>query len=134
MRALVSGKPILRPIYDYSQHTRSSKTVEVHPARIIILEGIMVLVDPTVRQLLDIKIFVDTDPDVRLIRRLLRDIKERGRSLDSVVKQYLETVRLMHMEFVEPSKRYADIIIPEGGFNKVAIDFIVTKAKSILHQ
>lgn len=134
IRTLLSGKPIQRPVYDFKQHIRSSKTVLIQPPRIIIIEGIMVLVDPGLREMLDIKIFVDTDPDVRFIRRLLRDINERGRTLDSVVNQYLNTVRLMNMEFVEPSKRYADIIIPEGGFNKVAIDFIVTKAKSILAQ
>ena len=134
IRTLLSGKPIQRPVYDFKQHIRSSKTVLIHLPRIIIIEGIMVLADPGLREMLDIKIFVDTDPDVRFIRRLLRDINERGRTLDSVVNQYLNTVRLMNMEFVEPSKRYADIIIPEGGFNKVAIDFIVTKAKSILEQ
>jgi uridine kinase len=130
--SLLHGEPAERPVYDFKQHNRSAQTVTILPARIIIIEGIMVLVDPALRDILDIKIFVDTDPDVRFIRRLLRDLNERGRTLDSVVNQYLNTVRLMHMEFVEPSKRYADIIIPEGGFNKVAIDFIVTKARSIL--
>jgi uridine kinase len=133
IRTLVRGNPVKRPVYDFKQHNRSTQTVTIYPARIIIIEGIMVLVDNALRDILDIKIFVDTDPDVRFIRRLMRDISERGRTLDSVVHQYLNTVRLMHMEFVEPSKRYADIIIPEGGFNKVAIDFIVTKARSILN-
>ncbi len=130
---LEKGVPIERPIYDYVTHTRLKETVKITPPRIIILEGIMVLESPLLRDLLDIKIFVDTDADVRFIRRLTRDIKERGRSLDSVIHQYLDVVRLMHLEFVEPTKRFADIIVPEGGFNKVAIDIILAKILSVLN-
>ncbi len=131
---LKQGIPIKRPVYDFKTHTRKKDTILVAPARIIILEGIMALVSPEVRNILDIKIFVDTDADVRFIRRLSRDITERGRTLDSVIHQYLDIVRLMHMEFIEPSKRFADIIVPEGGFNKVAIDVIASKIKSVLNQ
>ncbi|HRS00244.1 MAG TPA: uridine kinase, partial [Candidatus Sumerlaeia bacterium] len=110
------------------------ETILIKPAHVIIVEGILVLAHPELRKLLDIKIFVDTDPDVRFIRRLTRDVKERGRSVQSVIDQYLNVVRLMHMEFVEPSKRFADIIVPEGGFNQVAIDIIITKIRSILNE
>ncbi len=134
IKALREGKRIERPIYDYKTHTRSKETVTIHPAKIIIIEGIMVLVNPQLRELMDIKIFVDTDPDVRFIRRLTRDINERGRSIESVIKQYLDVVRLMHLEFVEPSKRYADIIVPEGGFNRVAVDIITAKIKSVINN
>jgi len=134
LASLRAGKSVERPIYCFATHTRLKETLLIKPARVIILEGIMVLANPEVRDLLDIKIFVDTDPDVRFIRRLSRDIKERGRSVQSVIDQYLKIVRLMHMEFVEPSKRFADIIVPEGGFNKVAIDLIVTKIRSIFHE
>lgn len=134
IRELRQGKSIQRPIYDYITHTRLKETVLIPPARIIIIEGIMVLVDPNLREELDIKIYVDTDPDVRFIRRLTRDIKERGRTMESVIRQYLDVVRLMHLEFIEPSKRFADIIVPEGGFNKVAIDIIVAKIKSVLSE
>ncbi|MCX7765560.1 MAG: uridine kinase, partial [Candidatus Sumerlaeia bacterium] len=134
IQALREGREIKRPIYDYKTHTRSKETVTIHPAKIIIIEGIMVLVNPQLRELMDIKIFVDTDPDVRFIRRLTRDINERGRSIDSVIRQYLDVVRLMHLEFVEPSKRYADIIVPEGGFNRVAVDIITAKIKSVINN
>ena len=129
---LKNGKDIEQPIYCFTTHTRLKETTPINPAHVIILEGIQVLVNEDVRNLLDIKVFVDTDPDVRFIRRLSRDIKDRGRSVQSVIDQYLKIVRLMHMEFVEPSKRKADIIIPEGGYNKVAVDFLVTKIRSIL--
>lgn len=132
--SLVQGQRVKRPIYDYHTHTRRKKTVNLESKRIIIIEGIMALVDPCLRERMDIKIYVDTDLDVRFIRRLERDIMERGRSVQSVIDQYLKVVRLMHMEFVEPSKRFADIIIPEGGFNKVAVDIISTKIKSILNE
>lgn len=134
IQALREGKQIERPIYDYKTHTRSKETVTIYPAKIIIIEGIMVLVNPQLRELMDIKIFVDTDPDVRFIRRLTRDINERGRSIESVIKQYLDVVRLMHLEFVEPSKRFADIIVPEGGFNRVAVDIITAKIKSVINN
>jgi uridine kinase len=129
---LKEGCQVQRPVYCFTTHLRLAETVPIKPAHVIILEGIMVLVNPDIRDLLDIKIFVDTDADVRFIRRLSRDIKERGRSVQSVIDQYLRIVRLMHMEFVEPSKRFADVIVPEGGFNKVAVDLIVTKIRSIL--
>ncbi len=132
LKQLMVGKPIERPVYSYMTHSRLKETVTIQPVRVVILEGIMVLVDPNLRELMDIKIYVDTDADVRFIRRLTRDIEERGRSVNSVIQQYVNVVRLMHMEFVEPSKRSANIIVPEGGYNEVAVDIIVTKIKSIL--
>jgi len=132
LSALREGDPIEMPIYNYALHARQKETIRVEPAPIIIVEGILVLAIASIRELLDVKVFVDTDADVRFIRRLNRDVRERGRSLQSVVDQYLNVVRMMHLEFVEPSKRYADIIVPEGGYNKVAIDFIVTKLKTLL--
>lgn len=132
LQGLLNGQAIEKPTYDFSIHNRVKKTITVEPRDIIILEGILILQEIELRELLDIKIYVDTDPDVRIIRRITRDMKERGRTLESVIDQYLDIVRPMHMQFVEPSKRYADIIIPEGGFNKVAIDIIVTKVQSIL--
>lgn len=134
LKKLVEGKSIQKPIYDFEKHNRKEETIKVEPKKIIILEGILVLYEKEVRDLLDIKIFVDTDSDVRVIRRILRDIKDRGRTLDSVILQYMETVRPAHLQFIEPSKRYADINIPEGGYNKVAIDLIVQKIKSILSE
>ncbi|MFH0794872.1 MAG: uridine kinase [bacterium] len=131
---LREGKAIQKPLYDYATHSRLAKTQRISPSKVIIVEGIMVLVNRDLRALLDIKIYVDTDPDVRFIRRLERDINDRGRTAESVIKQYLDVVRPMHLEFVEPSKRFADIIIPEGGFNKVAVDIIVTKLRSILRS
>jgi len=130
--ALGAGKTVEGPLYDFTTHTRQRETVSLHPAKVIVLEGIMVLVDPRVRERLDIKVFVDTDADVRFIRRMERDVTARGRTLDSVVHQYLNVVRPMHMQFVEPSKRMADIIVPEGGYNLVAVDIIVTKLRAIL--
>lgn len=129
---LTEGKTIEKPTYDYVNHTRSDITETCHPCDVLILEGLFVLEDEQIRDLLDIKIFVDTDADVRFIRRLVRDVKERGRSVDSVVSQYMDTVRPMHEQFIEPSKRYADIIIPEGGHNMVAIDLLTTKITSII--
>jgi uridine kinase len=131
---LLNNKPIEKPIYNFSKHTRETKTVTVYPKDIIILEGIMILEDQKLRELMDIKIFVDTDADVRIVRRITRDINERGRTLESVISQYLSTVRPAHLQFIEPSKRYADIIIPEGGYNKVAIDIMVSKVKSIIYE
>ncbi len=132
LKDLMDNKPIEKPIYDFEKHTRKEETITVEPKDIIILEGILILFEKEIRDLLDIKIFVDTDSDVRVIRRILRDIKDRGRTLDSVILQYMETVRPAHLQFIEPTKRYADIIIPEGGYNKVAIDIIVAKINSIL--
>lgn len=128
---LLNGEAIDKPMYDFEVHNRKKETLRVEPKDIIILEGIMILVEPEIRKMLDIKIFVDTDADVRIIRRIKRDIKERGRNIDSVIEQYINIVRPMHLEFVEPTKRYADIIIPEGGYNKVAIDIIIAKVKEI---
>lgn len=129
---LLNNKSIEKPVYDYAQHTRSSETILIEPKDVIILEGILVLEDERLRDLMDIKLFVDTDSDLRIIRRILRDINERGRTVDSVVEQYLNVVRPMHNQFIEPTKRYADVIIPEGGQNEVAIDLMVTKIKTIL--
>ncbi|MGG3842116.1 uridine kinase [Anoxybacillus kestanbolensis] len=131
---LLNYEPIDKPVYDYTLHTRSNEVIRVEPKDVIILEGILVLEDERLRNLMDIKVYVDTDADIRIIRRLLRDIKERGRMLESVIEQYVNVVRPMHNQFVEPTKRYADIIIPEGGHNHVAIDLMVTKIQTILEQ
>lgn len=132
LRQLLQRKPIEKPVYDYTQHTRSRETVTVEPRDVILLEGILILEDEGLRALMDIKVFVDTDADLRILRRLERDVKTRGRSLDSVIQQYLTTVRPMHQQFVEPSKRYADLIIPEGGYNQVAVDLLVNQIRTIL--
>ena len=129
---LLGREAIEKPIYNYAIHTRADETVRIEPKDVIILEGILVLEDQRLRELMDIKLFVDTDADLRIIRRLLRDINERGRTIDSVIEQYLTVVRPMHNQFIEPTKRYADVIIPEGGQNEVAIDLMVTKIKTIL--
>ncbi|MDF2592739.1 MAG: udk [Clostridia bacterium] len=132
LKQLLSGQAIEKPQYDFTVHNRKKETITVEPRDIILVEGILVLDSPKVRELMDIKIFVDTDADVRVIRRIMRDMNERGRTLESVINQYLEVVKPMHFEFVEPTKRYADIIIPEGGHNKVAIDIMVAKIKTII--
>ena len=129
---LMHRKPIEMPIYDFTEHTRSNETIHVEPADIIILEGILVLFNEDIRNLMDIKVYVDTDDDIRIIRRIQRDMVERGRSLDSIITQYLATVKPMYHQFVEPTKRYADIIVPEGGENQVAIDLLSTKIRDIL--
>jgi uridine kinase len=134
IKELLEYKPIEKPVYDYTIHTRSAETITVEPKEVIILEGILVLEDERLRDLMDIKIFVDTDADLRILRRIQRDIKERGRTIDSVVDQYIGVVRPMHNQFCEPSKKYADIIIPEGGQNFVAIDLMATKIQTILEQ
>ena len=134
LKDLIDLNVIEKPIYDFETHNRKKEAVKVEPRDIIIVEGILVLQDPKLRELLDIKIYVDTDADVRIIRRLLRDINERGRTVDSVINQYLTVVRPMHMQFIEPSKRYADIIIPEGGHNRVAIDMMVANIKHLLQK
>lgn len=133
LKKLLNNESIEKPQYDFEKHNRKKDTIKVEPGEIIILEGILILSEKSLRDLMDIKLFVDTDADLRIIRRILRDIKERGRTLESVILQYLSTVRPAHMQFVEPSKKYADIIIPEGGHNKVAIDIITTKIRSILY-
>lgn len=129
---LLERETIEKPVYDYALHTRSDQKIAIEPKDVIILEGILVLEDERLRDLMDIKLFVDTDADLRIIRRLMRDINERGRTIESVIEQYLSVVRPMHNQFIEPTKRYADIIIPEGGHNEVAIDLMVTKIKTIL--
>lgn len=134
LKDLLDWKTIEKPIYDYTEHTRSSEVEKVEPKEVIILEGILVLNDPALRDLMDIKIFVDTDDDIRIIRRIQRDIEERGRSLQSVIDQYKSTVKPMYHQFIEPTKRYADIIVPEGGENQVAIDLLVTKVRDILRK
>ncbi|MFC1542965.1 uridine kinase [Candidatus Neomarinimicrobiota bacterium] len=130
--SLKAGDPADIPIYDFSTHTRNAETVRAKPRPVILIEGILILVDKELRDLMDIKAFVDTDADTRFIRRLMRDIHERGRPIESVIQQYQATVKPMHQEFVEPSKRFADIIIPEGGFNEVGVDMFVTKIQSLL--
>ncbi|HJQ25826.1 MAG TPA: uridine kinase [Blastocatellia bacterium] len=132
LEALRAGESIEQPTYDYGTHSRRAETIHVEPRPVIIVEGILVFFDPQMRQLMDLKIFVDCAADIRFIRRLDRDVHERGRSLDSIISQYQSTVRPMHLQFVEPSKRYADIIIPEGGHNEVGIDMITCKIQSIL--
>lgn len=133
IQQLKAGGAIELPIYDFKTHTRTSQTVHVESQPIILVEGILIFVEPVLRALFDVKIFVDTDADIRFIRRLQRDITERRRSHESVIQQYLSTVRPMHMEFVEPSKRYADVIIPEGGFNAVALDLIAARIRALLN-
>lgn len=132
IQQLLDYQPIEKPVYDYEQYTRSSETIHQEPRDVIIVEGVLILDDQRLRDLMDIKVFVDTDDDLRIIRRIQRDMKERGRTLDSVIGQYLATVKPMYHQFVEPTKRYADLIVPEGGENKVAIDLLTTKVRSIL--
>ena len=131
---LAQGQAVEIPVYDFANHTRKQETCTRHPKRVIIVEGIMVLADRALRESLDIKIFVDTDADIRFIRRLERDLAERGRSLRSVTGQYISTVRPMHLEFVEPSKRHADLIIPEGGLNRVAVEIVMARIKSLIAE
>ena len=129
---LASGKSVEKPTYDYVNHTRSTITEVVHPSDVLILEGLFVLEDEEIRKRLDMKIFIDTDADIRFIRRLKRDVRDRGRTIESVCDQYMNTVRVMHEAFVEPSKRKADVIIPEGSHNEVAMDLLLTKISSII--
>ncbi|MFB0546331.1 MAG: uridine kinase [Anaerolineae bacterium] len=134
LKALRAGQAIEVPIYDFTTHGRMSQTRRVEPRRVILVEGILIFADKALREMMDIKIYVDTDADIRFIRRLERDITERGRSMRSVIDQYLSTVRPMHLEFVEPSKRYADVIIPEGGFNPVALDMVVARIEAMTEE
>jgi uridine kinase len=131
---LKTGHTVKVPIYDFSTHSRTDQSYSVKPRSVILVEGILLFTEATLRNLFDVKLFVDTDPDLRFIRRLERDISERGRTTDSVIKQYLSTVRPMHLDFVEPSKRYADVIIPEGGFNAAALDMVVARIESMLNN
>ena len=130
--ALRDGKAVEVPIYDFSTHSRTDRTFTVQPRGVILVEGILLFTEATLREMFDVKIFVDTDSDIRFIRRLERDLAERGRTTESVIKQYQSTVRPMHLEFVEPSKRYADVIIPEGGFNTAALDMVVARIEALL--
>ncbi len=129
---LKDWQPVELPIYDFTRHARTNRTIHIEPQRVIIVEGILIFAEKALRELFDIKIFVDTDADIRFIRRLQRDIAERGRTTETVINQYLKTVRPMHLEFVEPSKRYADVIIPEGGLNAVALDMIIARVETML--
>jgi uridine kinase len=130
--SLRDGQPVEVPIYDFATDSRTGNTFTVRPHRVVIVEGILIFTEAALRNMFDVKIFVDTDSDLRFIRRLERDITERGRSTESVIKQYLLTVRPMHLEFVEPSKRYADVIIPDGGFNRAAMDMVVARVEALL--
>lgn len=134
LKALMNYQTIKKPVYDYEAHTRSEKVVVQEPKEVIIVEGILILEDERLRDLMDIKVYVDTEDDIRIIRRIKRDIEDRGRSLDSVIDQYLSVVKPMHSQFIEPTKKYADIIVPEGGENQVAIDLLTTKVRSILEN
>ena len=132
IKILKKGIPVDIPVYDFSTHSRTNKTIRVEPHPVVVVEGILLFADKELRELLDIRIFVDTDPDIRFIRRLQRDITERGRTTEMVIQQYLSTVRPMHLEFVESSKRYANVIIPEGGLNQVAMDMVIARIESLL--
>ena len=132
LRALRRGEAVEVPVYDFVRHRRRVETARVEPRPVVLVEGILLFVEPAVRGLLDFKIYVDTDPDVRLVRRLRRDIADRGRTMEDVLRQYLETVRPMHLEFVEPSKRWADVIVPEGGENRVALEMVAARVEQLL--
>jgi len=132
LHLLKEGKSINRPIYSFVTHLRLDETILIKPTRVIILEGILLLENKELRDMMDIKVYVDTDSDIRLIRRIERDVNERGRSLDSVIEQYLKTVKPMHEQFIEPSKKYADLIIPEGGYNKVVLNILTERLKAFL--
>ena len=132
IKTLKKGKSVDIPVYDFSIHSRTGETIRVEPHPVVVVEGILLFADKELRELLDIRIFVDTDPDIRFIRRLQRDITERGRTTEMVIQQYLSTVRPMHLEFVESSKRYANVIIPEGGLNQVAMDMVIARIESLL--
>lgn len=131
LKDLVAGRPIRQPLYDFSRHLRRPETVVVEPRPVVLIEGILILMEPELREVMDLQVFVDTDPDVRVLRRVERDMRERGRSFDSVVRQYLASVRPMHLQFVEPSKRYADVIIPEG-YNRDAVGALVSTIREVL--
>ncbi len=132
IKDLRNWRSVNLPIYDFTNHTRTEKTITVQPHPVIVVEGILIFAEPALREQFNVKIFVDTDDDIRFIRRLQRDIAERGRVMENVINQYLSTVRPMHQDFVEPSKRYADVIIPEGGMNQVALDMVIARIESLL--
>lgn len=133
IKALKNCLPIEHPVYSFVEHNRTSETVTVTPSKVVIVDGILIFENKELRDLMDIKVYVDTDADVRLARRVLRDVKDRGRSMESVIDQYLSTVKPMHEEFVEPSKKYADVIIPEGGFNSVAVKMLIHNIRSLIN-
>lgn len=132
LATLKRGEPVDSPVYDFVHHRRSKEIVRIKPRAVILAEGILLFAEPKIRDLLDLKIYVDTDADVRLMRRIRRDMQERGRSLDDILRQYMETVRPMHLEFVEPSKRWADVIVPEGGANRVALEMVTARMHQLL--
>ncbi len=134
VRALCAGYAVDAPVYDFSLHIRSPETNRVNPARIVVVEGILVLYEAELREIFDLRVFVDTDADVRLLRRIQRDVAERGRTIDSVMSQYLATVRPGHLQFVEPSKRYADVIVPHGGMNEPAVDVLLARVRELLRS
>jgi len=134
LERLIEGRAIEKPVYDFTRHTRAPRTVRVEPRDVVLVDGILLFADATLREMFDLKIFVDTEADVRFIRRLRRDLEERGRSLDSVIEQYLKTVRPMHFEFVEPTKRYADVILPRGGQNTAGIEVIAARIRERLAE
>ncbi len=132
LKELKNGVPVAQPVYSFVEHNRTSETVLVKPSRVVIVDGILIFENEALRELMDIKVFVDTDADVRLARRIMRDVCDRGRTMESVIEQYLSTVKPMHEEFVEPSKRWADVIIPEGGFNSVAVSMLIENIRSLI--
>lgn len=132
LRSLKAGQPIELPVYDFVQHRRTERTTRIEPRPVVLVEGMLLFAEPAIRDLLDFKVYVDTDPDVRLVRRIRRDINERGRSVQDVLRQYMTTVRPMHLEFVEPSKRWADVIVPEGGENLVALGMVTARVEQLL--
>ena len=132
IKKLINGESIERPVYDFTIHNRIDETVTVHPSKVIVVEGILIFENKELRDMCDIKVFIDTDADVRIIRRIVRDVHERGRTLESVVTQYLTTVKLMHEQFVEPTKKYVDVIIPEGGYNQVALEMLNERIHALL--
>ncbi len=134
IKALKNNTPINRPVYSFVEHNRTDQSVPVKPSKVIIIDGILIFENKELRELMDIKVFVDTDADLRLARRILRDVRERGRSMESVINQYTNTVKPMHEEFVEPSKKYADVIIPEGGFNSVAVQMLIQNIRSLVEK
>ncbi len=134
IKELKNGVPVAQPVYSFVDHNRTGETVLVKPSRVVIVDGILIFENRELREQMDIKVFVDTDADVRLARRILRDVIDRGRTMESVINQYLNTVKPMHEEFVEPSKRYADVIIPEGGFNSVAVAMLIENIKSLIRR
>lgn len=134
VKDLIDGKTIERPVYDFTVHNRAKETVTVYPAKVVVIEGILIFENKELRDLCDIKVYIDTDDDVRILRRLLRDTTERGRTVESVIEQYLTTVKPMHQEFIEPTKKYADIIVPEGGQNVVALEMLKERIHALLRE